>query len=131
MIQLIVAKNYLKRAYIWVKNHWRIPFGLLFVIVTWFFYRQKSVMLVDNLKETRVSHKKEVEEMKKVHEKHIEDRQQSLDAFKEAEKKVEQDNSNRLKASLEREAQRKEELRQKEIHEIAEALKVFHKERND
>ena len=58
MIQLIVAKNYLKRVYTWVKNHWYVPFGLLFAVTTWFFYRQKSVMLVDNLKEARVSHKK-------------------------------------------------------------------------
>jgi len=129
MIQLIVAKSYLKRAYVWVKNHWYVPFGLLFAAVTWFFYRQKSAMLVDNLKETRSSHKKEVEEMKKVHEKHISDRQQSLDSFKEAEKKTEEQSKAKTQESLNKEEERKEELRKKEIREIAEELKKFHNER--
>ena len=122
MIQMIIIKSYLKKAYVWVKNHWYVPIGALFALVTWFFYSQKSAALVQNLKETRISHKKEIEEIDKIREKQIEDRDRALDTFKESEKKIEFDNREKIKDSIAKFSERKKAIKEKEIHEIAAEL---------
>jgi hypothetical protein len=128
MIQLLAAKTYLKKAYVWLKNYWYVPFSVMFAIVTWFFYRQKSAMLAENLKATRESHKKEIEEVNKVHEKHISERQNRVDLYRSNRDALDKSKAEKeAKAKADQEA-RKEELKKKEIHAIAEELKKFHKE---
>ena len=128
MIQLLVAKTYLKKAYVWLKNHWYVPFSVMFAIVTWFFYRQKSAMLAENLKATRESHKKEIEEVNKIHEKHISERQNRVDLYRSNRETLDESKAEKEAQTKEKEEARKEEIRKKEIHAIAEELKKFHKE---
>ncbi len=61
MIQWIAFKAFVKKAYLWIKTYWYVPIGALWALGTWFFFRQKASMMVDNFKETRKAHKKEIE----------------------------------------------------------------------
>jgi len=129
MNQMMLAKSYLKKAYVWVKNHWYVPVGAFFALVTWFFYRQKSAAIVENLRETRISHKKEIKEIDKIHEKQIADRDKALNTFKESEDKTEFDNRKKIKDSLAKFSERKKSIKEKEIHDIADELARVVRER--
>ena len=64
-MQTIMIKMYLKKAWVWLKNHWYVPVFLLAACVIWFFYRQKAAAMFDNLVESRKAHKEEIEELNK------------------------------------------------------------------
>ena len=119
---MIVLKSYLKKAYVWVKNHWYVPIGALFAIVTWFFYRQKSGAIIDNLKETRVHHKKEIAAINSIHEEQIAARDTAVVEFMEAGEKIEADNRKNMEDSISEFAERKKAIKEKEIRDIAEEL---------
>jgi len=126
---MFLIKPYLKKAYVWVKNHWYVPIGALLALVTWFFYRQKSVAIVDNLKQTREHHKKEIEVINSIHEEQIAERDKAVDSFLDKEEKLEIENRKKIEDSIDEYTQRKEEIKKKEIHDIAEELLRFSKER--
>jgi len=60
MIQWIAFKAFLKKVWVWTKTYWYVPLSALWMVVTWFFFRQKAASMVDNFKETRKAHKKEM-----------------------------------------------------------------------
>jgi len=135
---MIVLKSYLKKSYVWVKNHWYVPIGALFALVTWFFYKQKSDVIIDNLKEMRVHHKKEIAAINTIHEEQIAERDKAVESFREADEKIEADNrknmedsisefieaDNRknMEDSISEFAERKKAIKEKEIHDIAKEL---------
>jgi len=126
---MILIKSYLKKAYVWVKNHWYVPIGALFALVTWFFYRQKSADIVDSLKQTRVHHKKEIEAINNIHEEQIAERDKIVDSFRDSEERLETETRKKIEDSIDEYAKRKEEIKKKEIHDIAEELLRLSKER--
>ena len=85
-------------------------------------------MLAENLKATRESHKKEIEEVNKIHEKHISERQNRVDLYRSNRETLDESKAEKEAQTKEKEEARKEEIRKKEIHAIAEELKKFHKE---
>jgi hypothetical protein len=119
---MIVLKSYLKKSYVWVKNHWYVPIGALFALVTWFFYKQKSDVIIDNLKETRVHHKKEIAAINTIHEEQIAERDKAVESFREADEKIEADNRKNIEDSISEFAERKKAIKEKEIHDIAKEL---------
>jgi hypothetical protein len=119
---MVLARSYLKKAYVWVKNHWYVPIGTLFALVTWFFYRQKSAAIVDNLKQTRAHHKKEIEAISSIHKEQIAERDAAVDSFRDNEERLEAETRKKIEDSIAEHAKRKEEIKKKEIHDIAEEL---------
>ena len=65
MVQWIALKILVKKVYLWVKTYWYVPFAVAYAIVTWFFFRQKAAFMLDNLRETRKAHKKEIDILNK------------------------------------------------------------------
>jgi len=122
VINMIVLKSYLKKSYVWVKNHWYVPVGTFFALVTWFFYRQKSDAIIDNLKETRIYHKKEIAAINTIREEQIAERDKTLESFRAADEKIEADNRKSMEDSISEFAERKKAIKEKEIHDIAKEL---------
>ena len=121
-MQMITIKLYLKKAWVWLKNHWYIPAFLLAACVIWFFYRQKAAAIFDNLVESRKAHKQEIEELNKIQAKEIADRDKNLKEYMKSESELEERlEKEKLDVARER-AAREEELMKKEIHDIAKEL---------
>lgn len=119
---LLALKAFLKKAYVWVKNYWYVPIGFLITVITWFFFRQKAEMMVDNFNKTREAHKKEIKVIETAHEKEILSRDKSLNKFIENNKILDKDLAEKIKAVNIKEESREEELANKEIEELATAL---------
>jgi hypothetical protein len=123
MIQALAVKTFLKKSWVWTKNYWYVPVGFFWMVLTWFFFRQKATAMLGNFKETRKAHKKEIdlinkskeEEVRSINEKvdeHLKRDKESEEKYKESSKKIE-----------EKSAVRKIELMKKENEELAEELK--------
>jgi len=72
MIQWIAIKAFVKRAYLWLRDYWYVPVASLWGLVTWYFYRQKATLAVDNARETNKAHEKEIELINSSKEKEVE-----------------------------------------------------------
>jgi len=71
MAQWIALKILVKKVYLWVKAYWYVPFAIAYAIVTWFFFRQKAAFMLDNLRDTRKAHKKEIDILNKSKEEEV------------------------------------------------------------
>lgn len=121
-MQTIMIKMYLKKAWVWLKNHWYVPVFLLAACVIWFFYRQKAAAMFDNLVESRKAHKEEIEELNKIQTKETASRDKNLKNYLESEDKLEEKLAKDKLAAAKERKDREEELMKKEIHDIAKEL---------
>ena len=121
-MQTIMIKMYLKKAWVWLKNHWYVPVFLLAACVIWFFYRQKAAAMFDNLVESRKAHKEEIEELNKIQAKETASRDKNLKNYLESEDKLEEKLAKDKLAAAKERKDREEELMKKEIHDIAKEL---------
>lgn len=121
-MQTIMIKMYLKKAWVWLKNHWYVPVFLLAACVIWFFYRQKATAMFDNLVESRKAHKEEIEELNKIQTKETASRDKNLKNYLESEDKLEEKLAKDKLAAAKERKDREEELMKKEIHDIAKEL---------
>lgn len=122
MQKAIVAKIYLKKTWLWLKNHWYIPVSFLAGCLVWFFYRQKAAAIFDNLTETRKAHKEEVRELERIHEKEVISRDENLENYFSDEEKLDEELRKQELAIAKEKAEREKELMKKEIHDIAKEL---------
>jgi len=121
-MNLLAIKTFLKKSYAFIKNYWYVPLGLVVSAVTWFFYRQKAALMVDNLKKTRESHKREVDVINGAHKKEADARDEVLNKFVEDNKLLEKQLEGKQEViSLETE-RKKRTYQNKEIEELAQAL---------
>lgn len=121
-MNLLAIKTFLKKAYVLVKNYWYVPVGLIVTMVTWFFYRQKAEVMVDNLKKTREAHKKEIGIINDAHEKEILSRDKTLNKFVENNEILERNLREKVKKINDKIEKRKKEHGSKEIDELAQAI---------
>lgn len=121
-MQTIMIKMYLKKAWVWLKNHWYVPVFLLAACVIWFFYRQKAAAMFDNLVESRKAHKEEIEELNKIQAKETASRDKNLKNYLESEDKLDEKLAKDKLAAAKERKDREEELMKKEIHDIAKEL---------
>jgi len=115
-------KTFVKKVYVWIKNHWYVPLSLFAASVTWFFYRQKSQVMVENVKKTREAHKKEIEIIEDAHKEETLSRDKSLNKFVENNKFLDKNLGEKIKEIETKEADRKVELINKDIEELAQAF---------
>jgi len=121
-MNLLAIKTFLKKSYAFIKNYWYVPLGLVVSAVTWFFYRQKAALMMDNLKKTRESHKKEVDVINNAHKKEVDARDEVVNKFVEENKILEAKLESKQEV-ISLETERKKRTHQnKEIEELAQAL---------
>lgn len=121
-MNLLAIKTFLKKAYVLVKNYWYVPLGLLVTAITWFFYRQKAEVMVDNLKKTREAHKKEIDVINDAHKKEAVAKDKAINKFVENNKMLEEHLEERVKVISAKIERRKSEHGNKEIDELARAI---------
>jgi len=123
MIQWIAFKALLKKSYIWVKTYWYVPLSLLYAFITWFFFRQKASMMIDNLRETRKAHKKEVDIINKAKEEEVKNITEKIDVHLERTKEAEKRFNIRSEDISKRTDERAEELRKLDNEVLAKELR--------
>jgi hypothetical protein len=72
MLQWIAIKAAFNKLYVWLKAYWYVPVASLWGLVSWYFYHQKTTLIIDNAKETNEAHKKEIELINSSKEKEVE-----------------------------------------------------------
>ena len=123
MIQWIAFKAFLKKAWVWTKTYWYVPLSALWMVVTWFFFRQKAAMMMDNLKETRKAHKKEVEIINKAKEEEVKIIKTKVDEHLERTREADERFNTSVAATSKKVKERAEELRTKDNVTLANELR--------
>ncbi len=118
-MNFFVIKAFVKNMYVWIKNHWYVPLSFIAASITWFFFRQKSQVMVENVKKTREVHKKEINIINDAHEKEVLSRDKSLNKFVESNKILEEALEEKTKEIEHKETDRKSELVNKSVEELA------------
>ena len=123
MIQWVAFKAFVKKAYLWIKTYWFVPIGALWALATWFFFRQKASMMVDNFKETRKAHKKEVEIINNSKEEEVKTINEKVDKHLKNVKEDEDRFNTTHEALSKKEKERAEELKAKDNVTLANELR--------
>jgi hypoxanthine phosphoribosyltransferase len=123
MIQWAALKAFSKKAYLWIKTYWYVPIGALWAIATWFFFRQKATLMVDNFKETRKAHKKEVDIINKSKEEEVKTIKEKVDAHLIRTKEAEERYATASATTSKKVKERAEELRKKDNDVLADELR--------
>ncbi len=126
---ILAIKTFLKKAWVWTKNYWYVPLGALWTVVTWFFFRQKAAMLVDNFRETQKSHRKEIDLINKSKDEEVKSITDKVSEHLERDKSAEEKHKKEVEKTEKKVAARAEELRTKDNEELADELKKVIKKR--
>jgi hypothetical protein len=104
----IVFKSFVKRSWLWLKEHWQIPFLALWTILVYVLTRRNTDALIEVMEAKRNSYKKQIEALRASHndeilkrDKLLEQYEETLDKveekFKEEEKKLTESQKNEIK----------------------------------
>jgi hypothetical protein len=67
VMQWAVIKITFKKAWVWLKTYWQVPFLLVWTLVIYLFARRNTDALLEVLEIKKQSHKEEVEALNKSH----------------------------------------------------------------
>lgn len=63
----IIIKEYAYKSWEWIKTYWQVPFLIVWSIIIYLFTRRNTDALLEVIKTKDLSHKKEVEALKRTH----------------------------------------------------------------
>lgn len=63
----LATKEFFKRAWIWIKTYWQVPFLILWTVLVYILTRRNTDALVEVLRIKEDSHKREIEILNKAH----------------------------------------------------------------
>ena len=86
-MSLLIAKKWLSKAWLWLKNYWYVPLSLLAIGVSYIFFKEKSASMVEALMKNREGHKEQTKKIDEIHENHIKERDNNLDVMSKELKK--------------------------------------------
>jgi len=89
MIQWLALKTFLKKAWVWFKHYWYFPVMVVIAIVAWCFGRRDSEGILNMFEISKENYQKEIGVIKKSHEREIATRDELIENFDEALKKLE------------------------------------------
>tara|TARA_Y100000310_G_scaffold343256_1_gene450017 strand:+ start:2690 stop:3085 length:396 start_codon:yes stop_codon:yes gene_type:complete len=131
MMQILAVKTFLKKSWVWTKNYWYVPVGFFWMVITWFFFRQKAETMLGNFKETQKAHKKEIDLINKSKEEEVKGINRKVDEHLKKDKESEERYRESSKKIKERSVVRKIELAKKENEELAEELRKMIERRKE
>lgn len=92
----LAIKLFLKRVWSFLKEHWQIPFMIVWTIITVILSRRNTDALKDVINAKQKSHKKEVETLKRIHKDEVlrlkNLQQQYVETIKQLEEKFQEQN---------------------------------------
>ena len=107
----LVIKTCLKKTFVWLKEHWQIPFLVLWSVAVWVIARRNTDALLEVIAAKRDSYKQQVEILRNSHNDEILKRDALIEEYEEALNRVEREF-----------AKRKEELSEKQKNDIKEVV---------
>ena len=88
---LLVFKTFLAKSWIWLKEHWQLPFLIAWSVVVWLFARRNTNAIIEVLEAKRNSYKRQVEVLRGSHNTEILKRQGLTKEYEKALEKVERE----------------------------------------
>lgn len=87
----IVFKSLLGKSWLWLKEHWQVPFIVAWSVVVWVFARRNSDAVIEVLEAKKESYRKQMEVLRESHNSEILKRQGLTEEYESALKKVEEE----------------------------------------
>tara|TARA_B100000287_G_scaffold217522_1_gene205173 strand:- start:333 stop:734 length:402 start_codon:yes stop_codon:yes gene_type:complete len=87
----IIVKTFLKKSFLWLKQHWQIPFLVLWTVVVWVIARRNTSALVEVMEAKRASYKEQVEILRKSHNDEILKRNELIEHYEMTLVKIEEE----------------------------------------
>ena len=109
-MEWVAFKKAASTCWLWLKNHWQIPFIIIWSILVYFFSRRNSDAIIEVLNARKDSYEKQLNELKKRHNDEIIERDKLIKRYHEAVSLVE-----KRYAEKEKELSIREKKRVKEI----------------
>ena len=85
----LVFKTSIKKCWVWLKEHWQIPFLFVWSILIYILTRRNSAALIEVIEAKRDSYKKQLETLKRSHNDELLKRDKLIKEYQDAVKKVE------------------------------------------
>ena len=119
MLTLLATKSALKKTWIWLKHNWYVPAVIVYTLVLWFLFRDKTKAL-EVLQIRSKSYESQIKTIEDSHKKEIEARDQILE------------NYNNVLSQLEKDYEQKNmKLDKKKKQEIKKIVKEFNDRPDD
>ena len=119
MLTLLTIKSALKKTWIWLKHNWYVPAVIVYTLVLWFLFRDKTKAL-EVLEIRSKSYESQIKTIEDSHKKEIEARDQILE------------NYNNILSQLEKDYEEKNmKLDKKKKQEIKKMVKEFNDRPDD
>ena len=119
MLTLLATKSALKKTWVWLKHNWYIPAVIVYTLVLWFLFRDKTKAL-EVLQIRSKSYEGQIKTIEETHKKEIEARDQILE------------NYNNVLSQLEKDYEEKNmKLDKKKKQEIKKIVKEFNDRPDD
>ena len=109
-MEWIAFKKAASTCWLWVKNHWQIPFIIVWSMLIYFFSRRNSDAIIEVLNARKNSYEKQLNELKKRHNNEIIERDRLIKRYHDAVSLIE-----KKYAEKEKELSLKEKKRVKQI----------------
>ena len=80
MLTFLAIKTFCKKAWVWLKHNWKVPFIIVYTLALWLIFRQSSK--AKDVLETRVeSYKSQIDAINKAHEEEVEKRNKIFNEY--------------------------------------------------
>ena len=87
----LLIRTFLKKAWIWLKTHWQIPFLVIWTMVVWVLTRRNSQAIVDVLNAKKKSYEDQLQLLRDNHRDELLERDNLVEQYREAIEKIETD----------------------------------------
>jgi len=82
---------FFKKAWVWVKEYWKIPAIIIYTIVVAIFFRRNTQALKETLEVKRESYEKQIKSMRDLHDEEILKRDGLIEQYQDIVSKLEKD----------------------------------------
>jgi hypothetical protein len=96
MIQWLVFKAFVKKAWVWFKHYWYLPIMLIVAVVAWLSSRRNTADILKMFAVSKESYEKEIKVLRETHEEEIRKREELITTYNATLKKLEEDYKIRL-----------------------------------
>ncbi len=63
----ILFKSYIKKSFVWIKQHWQVPFIMVWTLVVYLFTRRNTDAMLEVMQAKRDSYKRQIEILRESH----------------------------------------------------------------
>jgi len=89
-MEWIAFKKAASTCWLWLKNHWQIPFIIMWTFFVYFFSKRNTDAIIETLKIRKESYKDQIEAINRIHRNEILKRENLIEEYDETLKNIEQ-----------------------------------------